>query len=85
MSKASFKELFNQKVWRFVKPHIGKVLVALVFSLLASAASGAIAWLVKPVIDSIFVEKKYSVLTGYPLPLFFSTRSVGVLILFILL
>ncbi len=59
--------MFNQKVWRFVQPYAGRVVVAIFFSLLASASSGGIAWLVKPVIDSIFVEKKYSVLSWLPL------------------
>lgn len=51
--------------------------MALLFSLIASAASGAIAWLVKPVVDSIFVEKKYSVLKWLPfvIVLFYTLRG----------
>ena len=71
MSKTSIKYLFNQKIWRFVQPYAGRVVVAIFFSLLASASSGGIAWLVKPVIDSIFVEKKYSVLSWLPLAIVF--------------
>ena len=67
MAKVTIKQLFQQKVWRFVRPYAGRVIGAIFFSLMASAASGGIAWLVKPVIDSIFVEKKYSVLTWLPL------------------
>ena len=40
--------------------------MALLFSLLASGATGAIAWLVKPVIDTIFVEQNYKLLTWLP-------------------
>ncbi|MDR9502318.1 MAG: ABC transporter ATP-binding protein [Desulfurivibrionaceae bacterium] len=50
-----------------MRPYMGRVLVAILFSLGASGASGAIAWLVKPVIDSIFVEKNYGMLTWLPL------------------
>lgn len=66
MSKASIKDLFSQKVWRFVQPYASRVLLAILFSVIASAASGGIAWLVKPMIDSIFVEKNYSVLKWLP-------------------
>lgn len=69
MSKASIRDLFHQKVWRFVRPYVGRVFVAILFSLVASAASGGIAWLVKPAIDLIFVEKNYSVLKWLPFAL----------------
>lgn len=50
-----------------MRPYIKRVLAALLFTLAASGASGAIAWLVKPAIDSIFVEKNYAMLTWLPL------------------
>lgn len=71
MNKSSLTQLFQRKVWRFVSPYAGSVLLAVVFSLISSGASGGIAWMVKPVIDSIFVEKKYAVLTWLPLAIIF--------------
>ncbi len=49
-----------------MRPHLRRILLALVFSLVASAASGVMAWLVKPIIDTIFVEKQYSILRWLP-------------------
>ena len=67
MAKISLSNLFDQKIIGLVRPYYGRVLAALLFSLVSSGASGAIAWLVKPVIDSIFVEKKFSMLLWLPL------------------
>lgn len=50
-----------------MRPYIKRVLVAILFSLAASGASGAIAWLVKPVIDAIFVDQNYGMLTWLPM------------------
>ncbi len=66
MTKISITNLFDQKIVGLVRPYYGRVLTALFFSVASSGASGAIAWLVKPVIDSIFVENKYSMLVWLP-------------------
>ncbi|MBU0965188.1 MAG: hypothetical protein KKA54_02295, partial [Proteobacteria bacterium] len=66
MAKISLSSLFDQKIIGLVRPYYGRVLTALFFSVASSGASGAIAWLVKPVIDSIFVENKYSMLVWLP-------------------
>lgn len=66
MPKVSIKDLFDQKIWRFVKPHFGKVLVAMVFSLAASAAEGKLALLIKPIVDFVLVEKENTDLTWLP-------------------
>lgn len=65
MSNILYK-LIDPKIVNLVRPYYKRVLLAITFSLAASAASGAIAWMVKPVIDSIFVEKKYSMLVWLP-------------------
>lgn len=49
-----------------MRPYFKRVILAIGFSLLASSASGAIAWMVKPLIDSIFVEKNYAMLAWLP-------------------
>jgi subfamily B ATP-binding cassette protein MsbA len=66
MAKISIANLFDQRIIGLVRPYYGRVLAALLFSLVSSGASGLIAWLVKPVIDSIFVEKKFSMLVWLP-------------------
>ncbi|MFZ5758883.1 MAG: ABC transporter ATP-binding protein [Thermodesulfobacteriota bacterium] len=66
MATFSLVTLFDQKIVRMVRPYSGRVLLALLFSVISSGASGAIAWLLKPVIDSIFVENKFSMLVWLP-------------------
>ncbi len=67
MSQAQLSRMFDKRVWGLVRPYIKRVIVAIFFSLGASAATGGIAWLVKPVIDSIFVDKAYDKLAWLPI------------------
>ncbi|MDA3972307.1 MAG: ABC transporter transmembrane domain-containing protein [Desulfobulbaceae bacterium] len=63
-----FKKILflDTEVLAYIKPYIRTVLLAIVFSLLASGATAALAWLVKPAIDNIFVEKNYGLLKWLP-------------------
>lgn len=67
MGQSVFAQFTDKKIWNLVRPYVRRVIAALFFSLGASGASGAIAWLVKPVIDSIFVEQNYDLLAWLPL------------------
>ena len=61
------RKLFDKRIVNLVRPYSGRVLVAIVFSLVSSAASGGIVWLIKPVINEIFDEQNYGMLTWLPL------------------
>jgi len=86
MKNIDIEELFrktragNVKVdiyllWRLSKPYF-KVLAAAAFcGLILSGINGAIAWLIKPVTDSLFIKKS----SGFLLPL-----TIGVIVLFML-
>jgi subfamily B ATP-binding cassette protein MsbA len=67
MGQSILSQFTDKKIWDMMRPYIKRVLAGILFSLAASGASGAIAWLVKPVIDSIFVDHNYSMLTWLPL------------------
>lgn len=62
-------------LWQLSRPYF-KVLAAAIFcSLILSGINGAIAWLIKPVLDSIFIKKSSGFLFLLP---------IGVILLFIL-
>ncbi|MBF0517578.1 MAG: hypothetical protein HQK97_10780, partial [Nitrospirae bacterium] len=63
----------TQKIIRLTRPYWGLSLTALAFGLMGSAVMGAIAWLVKPALDLVFVDKKMQYMVWIP---------VGVVILF---
>jgi len=54
---------------RYVRPYRTRFLVAIVCSGAVAALSGVYAWLVKPVLDGIFIEKNESLLVALPLAL----------------
>ncbi|TAN43074.1 MAG: ABC transporter ATP-binding protein [Nitrospirae bacterium] len=66
--------MFNRML-QMVRPYWSRMLLAIVLSLLISGMNGALAWLVKPALDGIFLEKNAALLTFLPF---------GVLIVFLL-
>jgi len=62
-------------IWFLMKNHFGRLIVAAVCSLALSGINASIAWLVKPSMDGLFLEKNRAVL--YYLP-------AGVFLLFVL-
>ncbi len=63
----SLKDLTSvKKIWEIAKPYRSRIFYGIIFSLMVSGISGLIAWLVKPVLDIIFVEKQYKYLKILP-------------------
>jgi len=62
-------------LWRLSGPYLGRLIAAIFFSLILSGINGAIAWAVKPALDTIFFKKSSGYLIALP---------VGVIILFLL-
>ena len=55
---------------RYLKPYQVRLIAACVCSGMVAASSGAYAWLVKPVLDEIFINKNEALLFALPLVLF---------------
>ena len=58
------------RLTRYLKPYRARLIAAFVCSGLVAAFSGAYAWLVKPVLDEIFINKNSALLLVLPLALF---------------
>ncbi len=58
-----------KKTLKLARPYWPILLVSLFLSLVASWLSGSVAWLVKPVLDRIFLERNYEYLKYLPLGL----------------
>ncbi|MCS6293071.1 MAG: ABC transporter permease, partial [Nitrospira sp.] len=57
------------RLLQYVRPYRGRFLAAIVCSGMVAALSGVYAWLVKPVLDGIFIEKDETLLLVLPLAL----------------
>ncbi|MBF0345872.1 MAG: ATP-binding cassette domain-containing protein [Nitrospirae bacterium] len=66
-----------QRIINLTRPYWSKVIVALLCGLMASGVMAAIAWLVKPALDIIFMDKKYQYLSLLPFAvvLLFTTKG----------
>jgi subfamily B ATP-binding cassette protein MsbA len=52
-----------KKVIDFTKPYWPRVILGIILGLMVSGVTGAIAWLVKPALDNVIIEKRYEYLT----------------------
>jgi subfamily B ATP-binding cassette protein MsbA len=68
VEKARYGDLtvVYRRVLEFIKPHWVRLLIAMVCMILVSALTAAMAYLIKPVIDEIFMEKDVSRLNVLP-------------------
>ena len=76
MNKAKIlKRLYND----YTKKYLKQILLAIFFSLLVAGSTSAIAWLLDPAIDKIFIQKDQSLLILIPflIILAFTTKGVS--------
>jgi subfamily B ATP-binding cassette protein MsbA len=60
----------QRRLWVYLRPYLRHLIVGGVLALLVAAMEGAIAWLVKPAMDDIFIKRNVAMLTVIPLALF---------------
>jgi subfamily B ATP-binding cassette protein MsbA len=68
-----------RKIIELTNPYWPQVILAIVFGLMASALTGALAWLVKFALDIVFIEKQYKYLTYFPFGIFALFTLKGIL------
>lgn len=52
-----------KKIIDLTKPYWPRVILGIILGIMVSGVTGAIAWLVKPVLDNVIIEKRYEYLT----------------------
>jgi subfamily B ATP-binding cassette protein MsbA len=57
------------RLWTYLRPYLGWLLAGAVLALIVSAMDGAIAWLVKPAMDDIFIRRDMLMLKLLPFAL----------------
>jgi len=70
MNKRKDPKLFI-RVLRYVKPYFRLIAIGMVLAAVISAMNGGIAWLVKPVLDDIFLAKDMTMLKLLPIAVIF--------------
>lgn len=66
------------KIFRLVRPYWKRVAVAALLSLIISILNGAIAWLIKPVMDDMLIGKRTELLILLPVAVFFIFLTKGI-------
>jgi len=67
-----------KKIIEITKPYWPRVVLGVILGLIVSGVTGAIVWLVKPVLDVVIVEKKYeySLLLSFGIVMLFTTKGL---------
>jgi subfamily B ATP-binding cassette protein MsbA len=65
-------------IWALTRRHLPRLIVAVVCSLILSALNGAIAWLIQPSLNGLFIEKNRNLLLLLPIGMFvlFALRGI---------
>ena len=70
----TFKRLYND----YTKKYLKQIILAIFFSLLVAGSTSAIAWLLDPAIDKIFIQKDQSLLLFIPLLIILAFATKGI-------
>ncbi len=73
-NKIIFKRLFKD----YTSRHIYKILAAALFSVVVASSTSAIAWLLDPAIEKIFIEKDQTLIFIIPLAIIFAFTAKGI-------
>jgi subfamily B ATP-binding cassette protein MsbA len=65
--KNKFDFSLYKRILKYTKPYFGLLVLGMILAAVVSSMNGATAWLVKPVLDDIFLAKKMTMLKVLPL------------------
>ena len=69
--KSILKRLFQE----YVKKHLKKIFLALIFSIIVAGSTSSIAWLLDPAVKKIFIEKNTTL--SWVIPILIVTAFAG--------
>ena len=59
-----------RRLFSYLRPYLGLLILGGVLALVVAAMEGAIAWLVKPAMDDVFIRRDMTMLRVLPVVLF---------------
>ena len=68
-----YKRLYED----YSKKYLNKIIIAAVFSILVAGSTSAIAWLLDPAIEKVFIEKDQSLLILIPVMIIIAFTTKG--------
>ena len=71
-------EILKRLYRDYTKKHLNKIILAMIFSILVAGSTSAIAWLLDPAIDKIFINKDESLILIIPILIILAFSSKGI-------
>ncbi len=72
------KDIIIRLYKNYTKRFIGKIIIAIIFSIIVALSTSAIAWLLDPAIKKIFIEKDEKLILLIPLAIIISFSAKGI-------
>ena len=66
----------------YTKKYLGRIILALVLSVIVAGSTSAIAWLLDPAVKKIFIEKDQTLMLLIPAAIIIAFSTKGILCLF---
>ena len=70
----AFKRLYKD----YTKKYVGKILLALIFSIIVAGSTSATAWLLDPAIEKIFLNKDQTLILLIPIAIIIAFTTKGI-------
>ena len=71
-------EIFKRLYKDYTKKHLKKIIFSAIFSILIAGSTSAIAWLLDPAIEKIFIDKDQSLIFVIPLAIIVAFATKGI-------
>ena len=77
MNFTTLKKILLRLYFSYVKKYLNKIIIALLLSICVASSTAAIAWLLDPAIDKMFIEQDKSMMLIIPVAIVFAFASKG--------
>ena len=77
MNFTTLKKILLRLYFSYVKKYLNKIIIALLLSVCVASSTAAIAWLLDPAIDKMFIEQDKSMMLIIPVAIVFAFASKG--------
>ena len=77
MNFTTLKKILLRLYFSYVKKYLNKIIIALLLSICVAGSTAAIAWLLDPAIDKMFIEQDKSMMLIIPVAIVFAFASKG--------
>ena len=82
MNFTTLKKILLRLYFSYVKKYLNKIIISLLLSIIVAGSTAAIAWLLDPAIEKMFIEQDESMMLIIPIAIVIAFASKGLSLYF---